>query len=75
LLQGWIVTYIIDVRGGGPSSGYVSAGFFGGTIVFCQLYRDLTGNEGLMTGRIALLWLNQKASHSFLARYISNTIF
>ncbi|KAJ7185624.1 major facilitator superfamily domain-containing protein [Mycena filopes] len=40
----WIVTYIIDVRGGGPSSGYVSAGFFG----------------GLMTGRIALLWLNQK---------------
>ena len=27
---GWIVTYIIEVRGGGPSSGYVSAGFFGG---------------------------------------------
>ncbi|KAJ7033674.1 major facilitator superfamily domain-containing protein [Mycena alexandri] len=43
-IGGWIVTYIIDVRGGGPSSGYVSAGFFG----------------GLMTGRIALLWLNQK---------------
>jgi fucose permease len=30
-IGGWIVTYIIDVRGGGPSSGYVSAGFFGGT--------------------------------------------
>ncbi|KAF7360332.1 MFS domain-containing protein [Mycena venus] len=29
-IGGWIVTYIIDVRGGGPSSGYVSAGFFGG---------------------------------------------
>ncbi|KAJ7832081.1 major facilitator superfamily domain-containing protein [Mycena olivaceomarginata] len=43
-IGGWIVTYIIDVRGGGPSSGYVSAGFFG----------------GLMTGRITLLWLNQK---------------
>ncbi|KAJ7753373.1 major facilitator superfamily domain-containing protein [Mycena maculata] len=43
-LGGWIVTYIIDVRGGGSSSGYVSAGFFG----------------GLMTGRVALLWLNQK---------------
>ncbi|KAJ7778300.1 MFS general substrate transporter [Mycena metata] len=43
-IGGWIVTYIIDVRGGGSSSGYVSAGFFG----------------GLMTGRIALLWLNQK---------------
>ncbi|KAJ7211237.1 major facilitator superfamily domain-containing protein [Mycena pura] len=43
-IGGWIVTYIIDVRGGGPSSGYVSAGFFG----------------GLMTGRVALMWLNQK---------------
>ncbi|KAK7044707.1 MFS domain-containing protein [Favolaschia claudopus] len=43
-IGGWIVTYIINVRGGGPSSGYVSAGFFG----------------GLMTGRIALLWLNSK---------------
>ncbi|KAJ6595845.1 major facilitator superfamily domain-containing protein [Mycena vulgaris] len=43
-IGGWIVTYIINVRGGGPSSGYVSAGFFG----------------GLMTGRVTLLWLNQK---------------
>ncbi|KAG1840110.1 MFS general substrate transporter [Suillus tomentosus] len=43
-LGGWIVTYIIDVRGGGPSSGYVSSGFFG----------------GLMVGRVALLWLNKK---------------
>ncbi|KAJ6627841.1 major facilitator superfamily domain-containing protein [Mycena sp. CBHHK59/15] len=43
-IGGWIVTYIIDVRGGGPSSGYVSAGFFG----------------GLMTGRVALLWINHK---------------
>ncbi|CAK5262018.1 unnamed protein product [Mycena citricolor] len=43
-IGGWIVTYIIEVRGGGRSSGYVSAGFFG----------------GLMLGRIGLLWLNQK---------------
>ncbi|KAG1840112.1 MFS general substrate transporter [Suillus tomentosus] len=43
-LGGWIVTYILDVRGGGPSSGYVSSGFFG----------------GLMIGRVALLWLNEK---------------
>ncbi|KAI6107587.1 major facilitator superfamily domain-containing protein [Pisolithus thermaeus] len=40
---GWIVTYIIDIRGGGPSSGYISSGFFG----------------GLMTGRLCLLWLNR----------------
>ncbi len=27
---GWIVTYMIRVRHGGPSSGYISTGFFGG---------------------------------------------
>ncbi|KAG8781615.1 hypothetical protein FRC16_002819 [Serendipita sp. 398] len=43
-IGGWIVTYLIDVRGGGPSSGYVSSGFFG----------------GLTLGRIALLWINKK---------------
>ncbi|KAI0763036.1 MFS general substrate transporter [Trametes elegans] len=35
----WIVTYIIKLRNGGPSSGYISSGLFG----------------GLMVGRIALL--------------------
>jgi fucose permease len=30
LTQGWIVTFLMLVRGGGPSSGYVSTGFFGG---------------------------------------------
>ncbi|KAJ3538632.1 hypothetical protein NM688_g6488 [Phlebia brevispora] len=29
-IGGWTVTYIIDVRHGGSSSGYVSSGFFGG---------------------------------------------
>ncbi|KAF9456410.1 major facilitator superfamily domain-containing protein [Collybia nuda] len=43
-IGGWIVTFIINVRGGGPSSGYISAGFFG----------------GLMAGRVLLLWVNQK---------------
>ncbi|CAG7850109.1 SubName: Full=Uncharacterized protein {ECO:0000313/EMBL:CCA72001.1} [Serendipita indica DSM 11827] len=42
-IGGWIVTYLIDVRGGGPSSGYVSSGFFG----------------GLTLGRVALLRLNK----------------
>jgi fucose permease len=40
---GWIVTFIINVRGGGPSSGYISSGFFG----------------GLTFGRVALLWINK----------------
>ncbi|KAG8752025.1 hypothetical protein FRC14_007433 [Serendipita sp. 396] len=43
-IGGWIVTFIIHVRGGGPSSGYVSSGFFG----------------GLTVGRVALLWVNKK---------------
>jgi fucose permease len=43
-IGGWIVTYIIQVRGGGPSSGYISSGFFG----------------GLTFGRVALLWVNKK---------------
>ncbi|TFK72081.1 MFS general substrate transporter [Pluteus cervinus] len=43
-IGGWIVTFVIDVRGGGPSSGYISSGFFG----------------GLTVGRIALLWVNRK---------------
>ncbi|KAH9852210.1 MFS general substrate transporter [Lenzites betulinus] len=43
-LGGWIVTYVIQLRGGGPSSGYISSGFFG----------------GLTLGRVGLLWVNKK---------------
>ncbi|KAH9478786.1 hypothetical protein JR316_0009247 [Psilocybe cubensis] len=32
-IGGWIVTFIINVRGGGPSSGYISSGFFGGKVI------------------------------------------
>ena len=41
---GWIVTYIINERNGGSSSGYISSGFWG----------------GLTVGRVALLWLNKR---------------
>ncbi|KAI0676404.1 MFS general substrate transporter [Trametes maxima] len=43
-IGGWIVTYIINERHGGPNSGYISSGFFG----------------GLTLGRVALLWINKK---------------
>ncbi|KAF9448128.1 MFS general substrate transporter [Macrolepiota fuliginosa MF-IS2] len=43
-IGGWIVTFMLDVRGGGPNTGYISSGFF----------------AGLMLGRIGLLWLNRK---------------
>ncbi|KAG2050035.1 MFS general substrate transporter [Suillus hirtellus] len=60
-LGGWIVTYILDVRGGGPSSGYVSSGFFGGMQQRALVDFDLSSYPlGLMIGRVALLWLNAK---------------
>ncbi|KAF8911258.1 MFS general substrate transporter [Mucidula mucida] len=43
-LGGWIVTFIISERGGGPSAGYISSGFFG----------------GLTVGRLALIWFSKK---------------
>ncbi|KAF7350827.1 MFS domain-containing protein [Mycena sanguinolenta] len=43
-IGGWIVSFMIAVRGGRPSAGYISAGFFG----------------GLTLGRIVLLPLNKK---------------
>ncbi|KAH8113850.1 MFS general substrate transporter, partial [Phellopilus nigrolimitatus] len=43
-IGGWIVTFVMEKRGGGSSSGYLTSGFFG----------------GLTLGRIALLWLNRK---------------
>ncbi|KAG8772919.1 hypothetical protein FRC20_005778 [Serendipita sp. 405] len=42
-IGGWIVTFMINERGGGASSGYVSSGFFG----------------GLALGRVALLHVNR----------------
>ncbi|KAG9029878.1 hypothetical protein FRB95_004754 [Tulasnella sp. JGI-2019a] len=32
-IGGWIVTFLDQLRGGGPSAGYVSSGFFGGITV------------------------------------------
>ncbi|KZS91216.1 MFS general substrate transporter [Sistotremastrum niveocremeum HHB9708] len=41
---GWISTFLIDLRGAGPSAGYVSTGFWG----------------GLTLGRVAFVWVNKK---------------
>ena len=40
-IGGWIVSYVIDERGGGPDSGYISSGFFAGELswVICALGR------------------------------------
>ncbi|KAJ7032040.1 MFS general substrate transporter [Mycena alexandri] len=47
-IAGWTVTFMVDVRGGGPSSGYIAAGFAGGVTL----------------GRIALIWVNQKIGNN-----------
>jgi hypothetical protein len=46
VLAGWIVTYIIDERHGGPKSGYISSGFFGGKYPL-PVDRNLTLNSSL----------------------------
>ncbi|KAJ7121138.1 MFS general substrate transporter [Mycena epipterygia] len=43
-IAGWTVSFMVTVRGGGSSSGYIAAGFSG----------------GLTLGRIALIWVNKK---------------
>ncbi|KAJ7665939.1 major facilitator superfamily domain-containing protein, partial [Mycena polygramma] len=43
-IAGWTVSFMVTVRGGGASSGYIAAGFAGGVTL----------------GRIALLWVNKK---------------
>ncbi|KAJ7247822.1 major facilitator superfamily domain-containing protein [Mycena rebaudengoi] len=47
-ISGWIVTFMIQVRGGDSSSGYIAAGFAGGVTI----------------GRIALIWVNSKIGES-----------
>ncbi|KZT51823.1 MFS general substrate transporter [Calocera cornea HHB12733] len=43
-IGGWIVTYLVQIRGAGPSAGYVSSGFWG----------------GLALGRLTLIWVNER---------------
>jgi len=46
---GWIVTFMLVIRGGGPSSGYVSAGFY----------------TGLTLGRVVLLEVTKKIGNTY----------
>jgi fucose permease len=54
-IGGWIVTFIIELRGGGPSSGYISSGFFG----------------GLMLGRIILLPVNKLVRATLTSNFMT----
>ncbi|KAF8805637.1 MFS general substrate transporter [Phlegmacium glaucopus] len=45
-IGGWIVTFLMIVRGGGPSSGYVSTGFFGGLTLGRVILVEVTKKIG-----------------------------
>ncbi|KAG8732843.1 hypothetical protein FRC10_000575 [Ceratobasidium sp. 414] len=61
-IGGWIVTFLIDTRGGGASAGYVSSGFFAGndSIAVSSPLLNYHSIQGLMLGRLALIWVNHK---------------
>jgi fucose permease len=53
--SGWTASFLMLVRGGGPSSGYVSTGFFGGKYPSVEtLFIYLFIKSGLTLGRIIL---------------------
>ena len=64
--SGWIVTYMIDVRGGGPSSGYISSGFFGGMshLEWAQLYSTYTSMNRFDDGSRCLVVAQPKGMSS-----------
>lgn len=63
--SGWIVTYIIRVRGGGPSAGYISSGFFGGQ--FCSF--TVVGNWVLIPNP-QVLWLDALRYYGSIKRCV-----
>jgi hypothetical protein len=60
--SGWIVTFLMIVRGGGPLSGYVSTGFFGGKYLVIPLLSSVKHifQLGLTLGRVVLVAVTKK---------------
>jgi hypothetical protein len=57
------VTYMIRVRHGGPSSGYISTGFFGGKHAIINVNKSNSSRtRGLTMGRVVFIWVNNKVS-------------
>jgi hypothetical protein len=75
-IGGWIVTYVLQARDGGPSSGYISTGFFGGVFDISQLHFQslILVPVGIMLGRVLLLQFNQMVSTTILRLWPSFTI-
>jgi len=45
-IGGWTASFLIEIRGGGPSSGYVSTGFFGGLTLGRVILFSITDRLG-----------------------------
>ncbi|KAG8710478.1 hypothetical protein FRC09_000122 [Ceratobasidium sp. 395] len=64
-IGGWIVTFVIEERGGGPSAGYISRQVLI-TEALALTYLSNLSNAvvssavSLMLGRVVLLWVNEK---------------
>lgn len=56
------MTFIMDERHGNSNSGYISSGFFGGIDISSAVFSICDRKQGLMVGRLALLWVNKKVS-------------
>ena len=59
------MTFLMIVRDGGPSSGYVSTGFFGGeylVVTFRFLVLNIFLKLGLTLGRVVLVEVTKKAN-------------
>ena len=56
--SGWIVTFLMIVRGCGPSTGYVLSGFFGGKCLIPLLW--IAFSLGLTLGRVVLIEVTKK---------------
>ena len=75
MISDWIVTFLLIIRGGGPSSGYVSTGFFGGE--YLQVTSLFSCDEriflylGLTLGRVILVEVTKKVNN-ILYQYHSN---
>lgn len=59
MLEGWIVTFIIRERSGGPSSGYISSGFFGGEQYRCSRCDESEDGSRSGSGTCRVDWREQ----------------
>ena len=69
---GWIVTFLVLVRDGGPSSGYASTGFFGGRYLVTLHFLVLIF-LGVTLGRVLLVGVTKKVIFTSYSNIINRS--